>query len=183
MNDTAITTASQYLTFKIGDELFALDVSQVREVLYLSTITKVPGSPPFMRGVINVRGSVVPVIDLRIKFGLPETVNTLNTRIIVMDLLLDGELTVLGAMADSVHEVRDLEAGQIEKPPKIGMRWRTDVIKGIGKQNDEFIIILDIDEVFSSEELAMVEQTGSEGSEYLKPEDKEALPERAEAFA
>jgi len=183
MNDTAITTASQYLTFKIGDELFALDVSQVREVLDLSTITKVPGSPPFMRGVINVRGSVVPVIDLRIKFGLPETVNTLNTRIIVMDLLLDGELTVLGAMADSVHEVRDLEAGQIEKPPKIGMRWRTDVIKGIGKQNDEFIIILDIDEVFSSEELAMVEQTGSEGSEYLKPEDKEALPERAEAFA
>jgi purine-binding chemotaxis protein CheW len=161
MSETSLSEASQYLTFRLSDEMFALDVSQVREILDFSTITRMPRTPDFMRGVINVRGSVVPVIDLRRKFGLTKTEKTVDTRIMVMELKMDGEQTVLGAMADSVHEVLELEEGQIEAPPSIGSRWRTEFIKGIGKRNDEFIIILDIDRVFSSDELALVE-TSSE---------------------
>jgi purine-binding chemotaxis protein CheW len=157
MNQTEITETALYLTFKLEDELFALDVSQVREVLDLTSITKVPGAPGFMRGVINVRGSVVPVMDMRMKFGMTETVTTPDTRTIVMELSLDGQTTILGALADSVHEVIELESGQIEPSPRIGMRWRTEIIKGVGKRNNDFIIILDIDRVFSEDELAKVD--------------------------
>lgn len=157
MNKTDVTVTSQYLTFKLDDEVFAIDVSQVREVLDLTPITKVPRSPDFMRGVINVRGSVVPVVDLRLKFGLSQAETTLDTRIVVMEVFLEGEMTVLGAIADSVHEVIELEAEHIEKPPKIGSRWRTEFIRGIGKRDDQFIIILDIDCIFSTDELAIME--------------------------
>jgi len=160
-NKTVVSKTAQYLTFKLGDEIFAIDVLQVREVLDLSNITKVPRAPDFMLGVINVRGSVVPVIDLRLKFGLPKTENTIDTRVVVMELNLEGEQAVLGAMADSVHDVMDMEHGQIEDPPKIGSRWRTEFIKGIGKQDDQFLILLDIDRVFSSDELALVDESGA----------------------
>lgn len=162
MSDADISKTAQYLTFKLEDEVFALDVSQVREVLDLTPITKVPRSPGFMRGVINVRGSVVPVVDLRLKFGIPRIEATLDTRIVVMEITMDGEKTVLGALADSVHEVMELEAGQIERPPRLGSRWRTEFIKGIGKRDGQFIIILDIDSVFSSDELLLVEEGGAE---------------------
>ncbi len=167
MADTSINKISQYLTFRVGDEVFALDVSQVREVLDLITITKVPRSPEFMRGVINVRGSIVPVVDLRLKFGLSKTENSMDTRIIVMDLFLDGENTIIGALADSVHEVMELDLSQIEPPPKIGMRWRTEFIRGIGKHDGQFIIILDIDRVFTSEELVIAEPVEPIKSEEL----------------
>jgi len=165
MNTDKITETALYLTFQLGDEVFALDVSQVREVLDLTTITKVPRAPEFMRGVINVRGSVVPVVDMRIKFGLSKVDDTPNTRIIVMELLLDGEMSTLGALADSVHEVVELEAGQIEPPPKIGMRWKTEFIRGIGKRNDDFVIILDVNRVFSVDELALVDASTERVSE------------------
>lgn len=172
MRDTEITETSQYLTFKLGDEAFALDVVQVREVLDICPITKVPGTPEFMKGVINVRGSVVPVMDLHLKFGLLEARNTLDTRIIVMELDIDGEMSVLGTLADSVDEVIDLEPGQIEPPPRIGMRWRTEFIKGIGKKDDQFIILLNIDRVFSSEELAVVDAVeSSDVAQYLDQDD------------
>jgi purine-binding chemotaxis protein CheW len=151
-----ITETSQYMTFKLGNELFALNVSQVREVLEVSQITKVPTAPEYMRGVVNVRGQAVPVVDLRRRFGLPKADDTVNTRVIVMELELDGETTVLGGIADSVHEVIELEPGNINPPPRIAMRWRTDFIQGMGKRGDEFIIILDVNAVFSSEELALV---------------------------
>jgi len=162
MNGTETTETAQYLTFKLADEIFAINVIQVREVLDLSTITKVPGTPDFMRGVINVRGSVVPVMDLRLKFGLTRTENSLDTRIVVMELSLEGEITVIGTLADSVNEVIDLETAQIEPPPKIGMRWKTEFLKGIGKRNDMFIIILDIDRVFSSDEIVLVQESSTE---------------------
>ncbi len=168
MSNTNIAKAAQYLTFKLGDEVFALDVAQVREVLDLTTITKVPRTPDFMRGVINVRGSVVPVVDLRLKFGLSETEGTLDTRIIVMELFLDDETTVIGVIADSVHEVLEIEVSQIEKPPRIGSRWRTEFIRGIGKRDDQFIIILDIEKVFSTDELAIVEVTATDMSSQKK---------------
>lgn len=154
-----ITETGQYITFKLGDELFAINVSQVREVLEISQITKVPTAPDYMRGVVNVRGRAIPVVDLRLKFGLPKCEDTVHTRIIVMELELDGEITVVGGIADSVHEVIELEPGQINPPPRIAMRWRTELIRGMGRRGDEFTIILDIDAVFSSEDLALINET------------------------
>ena len=151
-----ITETQQYMTFKLGDELFAIDVAQVREVLEVSQITKVPAAPGYMRGVVNVRGQAIPVVDLRRRFGLPGTNGTVNTRIIVMELQLDGEATILGGVADSVHEVIELDPENIDPPPRIAMRWRTDFIQGMGKRGDDFIIILDVGAVFSSDELAVV---------------------------
>ncbi len=152
MSMTSITETTQYLSFKLGDEIFAVDVAQVREILDVITITKVPQTPDFMQGVINLRGSVVPVMDMRLKFGMPPTERTVNTCIIVMEVIQDGETMVLGSLADSVQEVLDLEPEQIESPPRIGTRLRSSYIKGMGKQNERFIIILDIDRIFSADE-------------------------------
>ncbi len=159
MINTEITKATQYLTYKLNEEIFAIDISKVREVLDFSAITKVPQTPDFMRGVINLRGSVVPVVDLRRKFGMTETERTVNTCIIIVEISVDNERTILGALADSVQEVIDLEPEQIESAPRIGMRLKTDFIKGMGKRDSQFVIILDIDKVFSAEELTIVHQT------------------------
>ncbi|MBI5235753.1 MAG: chemotaxis protein CheW [Deltaproteobacteria bacterium] len=152
----AITQTTQYLTFRLEDEVFALDISKVREVLDFTTVTKVPRTPDFMRGVINLRGSVVPVVDMRLKFGMTMTQKTVNTCVIIAEISLDNEKIVLGALADSVQEVLDLEPSQIEPPPRIGVRLKTEFIMGMGKQGDQFIIILDVDKVFSTDELSMV---------------------------
>jgi purine-binding chemotaxis protein CheW len=160
-----ITETRQYMTFKLGDELFAIDVAQVREVLEISQITKVPTAPAHMRGVVNVRGQATPVVDLRRRFGLVEQTDTVHTRIIVMELNLDGESTVLGGIADSVHEVIDLEPANISPPPRIAMRWRADFIQGMGKRGDDFIILLDLNAVFASDELAMVTAMAAETEE------------------
>jgi purine-binding chemotaxis protein CheW len=153
MSVAEITEARQYLTFKLGEEIFAIDVAQVREVLDLTTITKIPRTPEFMSGVINLRGSVVPVVDLRLCFEMSKTEKTLNTCIVVVEVLLDGEPTVIGALADSVEEVIDLEPDQIQPAPKIGTQIRTDFIKGMGRRETRFIMILDIDKAFSADEL------------------------------
>ncbi len=154
---TVINETAQYITFKLGGELFAINVGQVREVLEISQITRVPTAPGYMRGVVNVRGRAIPVVDLRMKFGLPKASDTVNSRVVVMELELDGETTVVGGIADSVHEVIELEPGQINPPPRIAMRWRTELIQGMGRRGDEFIIILDIAAVFSSDDIALVE--------------------------
>jgi len=151
-----ITETAQYLTFRLEEEVFALDISQVREVLDFTAITKVPRTPEFMRGVINLRGSVVPVVDMRLKFGMSRTEQTLNTCIIIVEINIEGDRLILGALADSVQEVIELGPGQIEPAPRIGTRLDTDFIKGMGKRDDEFIIILDIDRIFSMDELASV---------------------------
>lgn len=164
MSVTGVTETTQYLTFKLEDEVFALDISKVREVLDFTAITKVPRTPEFMRGVINLRGNVVPVVDMRLKFGMTKTENTVNTCIIIVEIYLDGETTILGALSDSVQEVIDLEPGQIEPAPKIGTRLRTEFIRGMGKRDGQFIIILDIDKVFSADELSIVKDTGEQAS-------------------
>ncbi|MFA5183273.1 MAG: chemotaxis protein CheW [Syntrophales bacterium] len=160
MSTTGVTETTQYLTFKLEEEVFAVDVAKVREILDFILATKVPGTPDFMRGVINVRGNVVPVVDMRLKFGLSITEKTVDTCIVVMEISVEDEKTVLGALVDSVQEVFELEANQIEPPPRIGSRWRTEFIKGIGKRNNELIIILDIDRVFSSTELGVIQEAG-----------------------
>jgi purine-binding chemotaxis protein CheW len=157
MSDSEATGTQQFLTFKLDEEIFAVEVARVREILDVTTITKVPQTPDFMRGVINLRGGVVPVIDLRLKFGMTRTENTVNTCIIVVEITLGEETTILGTLADSVQEVFDLEPDQIEPAPRIGTRLNTDFLKGMGKHNDSFIMILDIDKVFSASELASVQ--------------------------
>ena len=157
MSVAEIIETTQYLTFKLDEEIFALDIAKVREVLDYTTVTKVPRTPEFMRGVINLRGSVVPVVDMRLKFGMTKTDKTVNTCIIIVEITLAGETVVLGALADAVHEVIELEPEQIEPAPKIGTRLKTDFIRGMGRRNDAFIIILDIDKVFSSDELSLVQ--------------------------
>jgi purine-binding chemotaxis protein CheW len=157
MSVLSISDTRQYLTFLLGEEVFALDVSHVREILEFTTVTKVPKTPDYMRGVINLRGSVVPVLDMRLKFGLTEIEKTVNTCIIVVEVSCEGENTIIGAMVDSVQEVFELEHDQIEPAPKIGTQLKTDFVKGMGKKDDRFIIILDIDKVFSSAELAGVQ--------------------------
>jgi len=156
MSVSGISATTQYLTFKLEDEVFALDIGKVREVLDYTTVTKVPQTPDFMRGVINLRGNVVPVMDMRLKFGLTMTDKTVNTCVIITEVNVDGETTILGAMADSVQEVLDLEAEQIEPPPRIGTKLNTDFIRGMGKREEQFIMILDIDRVFSTDELTAV---------------------------
>jgi purine-binding chemotaxis protein CheW len=160
MSVETITETRQYLSFKLDEEEFALEISKVREVLDLTKITKVPQTPDFVKGVINLRGAVVPVVDLKRKFGMIETERTVHTRIIIGEVAIDGETTVLGALADAVHEVMDLEPENIEPAPKIGTRLNTEFLKGMGKRNEEFIMILDIDKVFSAEDLALVAQAG-----------------------
>ena len=160
MGATGVEQASQYLTFRLGEEVFALDIAQVREVLDYTAITRVPRMPEFMRGVINLRGSVVPVVDLRLKFGMTMTERTVNTCIIIAEVAIGGERTLLGALADSVQEVIDLEAGQIEPPPRLGTSIHVEFIRGMGKRDEHFVIILDVDKVFSSDELSLVQGAG-----------------------
>jgi purine-binding chemotaxis protein CheW len=161
MSVSTITETTQYLTFKLDEEIFALDVAKVREILEYSSVTKVPQTPDFMRGVINLRGSVVPVIDLRLKFGMTATEQSVNTCIIVTEVEMEGDNILLGALADSVQEVDEMEPAQIEAAPHIGTKLNTEFIKGMGKQDGHFVMILDIDKVFNSVELADMNESGS----------------------
>jgi purine-binding chemotaxis protein CheW len=158
MSIDTVSKIATYLTFTLGEEQYAVDVTKAREVLEIASITKVPRTPGFMRGVINLRGSVVPVCDMKTKFGMGETARTVDSRVVVMEIMYGGESAVLGVLADSVQEVIELEPGQIEPPPKIGMSIDTEFIRGMGKRNDGFLIILDIDRVFSREDMAVMEE-------------------------
>lgn len=151
-------TTLQYLTFGLGEEVFALETGSVREVIELVPVTRIPKTPPFMRGVINLRGHAVPVVDLRIKFDMPQVRDTVNTCIIIVDVEVEGENCHMGAIVDSVREVFEMGSDQINPPPRMGTSIRADFIKGMGKQNEEFIMILDIDKVFSPEELEIIRQ-------------------------
>ncbi|MEN6474530.1 MAG: chemotaxis protein CheW [Syntrophaceae bacterium] len=163
MSVDTITDTRQYLSFKLCGEEFALDIAKVREVLDYPKITRVPQTPDFVRGVINLRGAVVPVVDLNKKFKIEDTQQTVNTRVIIGEVEVDGDTIVLGVLADSVHEVMEIEPTNIEAPPKIGTRLNTEFLKGMGKRDEEFILILDIDKVFSAAELMAVGHS-SDGS-------------------
>ena len=159
MNVQDITQTSQYLTFKLDNESYAMDITTVREVLDIIQITKVPQMPDFMCGVINLRGRVVPIVDLRLKFGLAEATPLKASCIVIIEIHLDGEQTILGILVDAVLEVISFEPDQIDPPPRIGTRLKTEFIKGMGKKDEEFIIILETAKVFSAQELAIVQAT------------------------
>ena len=146
-----------YLTFKLGEETFAANVGKVINILEMTNITSVPKSPDYMMGVINLRGSVLPVIDTRQKFGMEETELTSNTCIIVMEVKMESDTVRVGTLVDSVEEVIEIEDDQIQPPPAIGNKYRSEFIKGMVNQNETFIMILDMDKVFSLNELSAIQ--------------------------
>lgn len=151
------TTINQYLTFVLDDGHFGLSIDSVQEVLELMPITKVPRTPEHMLGVTNVRGQAVPVIDLRLRFGLNAREQTVDTCIVIVELTVGGESMTLGALVDGVEEVMDLDPGRIEPAPKLGSAIDTRFIKGIARQEDRFIILLDINECFDFQDMAVMQ--------------------------
>jgi purine-binding chemotaxis protein CheW len=159
------SNANQYLTFTLDDEQYAISVAKVREVLEHTKITRLPRTADFMKGIINLRGAGVPVIDLRLKFGLPETPVTKDTSIIVMEVEGRDGNVIVGALADAVHEVVEIDEKAIEPAPRFGTRLAAEFIKGVGKKDDLFIIILDIDLIFNAEEISFLAAGKEESSE------------------
>lgn len=147
------TQVSSYLSFQVGSEIFAASVSHVINILEMSKITRVPKSPSYMKGVINLRGSVLPVIDTRLKFGLPETEYTTNTCILVLELESRNETIRIGAIVDSVHEVLELAGSEIQDPPAIGTKYKTDILEGMARKDDNFIMIMNVNKVFADDEI------------------------------
>ena len=148
----------QYLTFRLAEEIFGINVLQVKEILDLPQVTKVPRTPDFMLGVINLRGSVVPVIDMRNKFGLDNAESTRDTCVIVLEIEGQDENLVVGAQADSVLEVVDLAESEVEPAPSIGTSLDIEFIRGMGKVGDNFVILLNLGKICSGDEFAVLQQ-------------------------
>lgn len=144
----------QFLTFLLGKEVFAMDIRTVREIIQYGPLTSVPLMPDFVRGVINLRGAVVPVIDLHARFGRPVAEIGKKTCIVIFDAVREGERTELGLLVDAVSEVVDIPAGQIEPPPSFGTAVRRDFIQGMGKLGERFVIILAPDKAFDVDDMA-----------------------------
>ncbi|WP_371322911.1 chemotaxis protein CheW [Dechloromonas sp. ZY10] len=151
-------TPQQYLTFTLGGEMFALAILNVKEIIEYGSITEIPMMPTFIRGVINLRGAVVPVIDLACRFGGQPTQVARRTCIIIVELIEGDQKHDIGVMVDAVSEVLEIAAADIEPPPAFGARIRADFISGMGKVGGKFVIILDIGHVLSVEEIAMLSQ-------------------------
>jgi purine-binding chemotaxis protein CheW len=145
-------TKSQYLTFQIGEDVFALEIAKVHEILSYTRITRVPRMPKFLNGVINLRGHIVPVVDLRHKLGMAPSEMTSDTCIVITETTIQGEAVIVGILTDSVREVINLEPEQIFLPPKVGIRINPEFVKHIGK-HENLMMILDIDRVLAFEEI------------------------------
>lgn len=141
--------SNQYLTFTLRDEDFAIDIAKVREVLDVTTMTKIPQMPSFISGVINLRGNVVPVLDLGCRLGMEPVVPTKNTCVMIVETTIDEAIVSMGTVADSVQMVLDLQTSEIEEVPRMGTDINTDFINGMGRQGDKFLVILNIDKVLS----------------------------------
>jgi len=144
-------TLMRALTLELGEEVFAIEATSVREVLDLVPITVVPNASAFAEGLINVRGRVVPLADLRVKFGMERRPPDADTRIVVSDIDLAGESMVVGILADKVHSVADLDLTGLAAPPDVGIRWRPEFVRGIATRDGEFIIVPDMGAIFESD--------------------------------
>lgn len=151
---------AQYVTLGIDREVFAVEVEKVREILDLQPVSRVPNAPAFLLGMIDVRGQGVPVIDLRVKLGLPPIPPSSHTRIVVLEAEIGGCAALMGLMADRVFEVAALNDQALEAPPEIGARWRSDYIRAIGRRNGAFVIIFNLSHLFSADEAAFVGEKG-----------------------
>ncbi|MBI9054394.1 MAG: chemotaxis protein CheW [Bacteroidales bacterium] len=154
------TKVNSYLTFKIGDEEFAANVHDVVNILELPKITKIPKAPDYLKGIIDLRGRALPVIDTRVKFNMPPTEYTDNTCIIVMDLKVKNEIIHIGALADLVVAVREIDESLIDNTPDIGNSYKAEFITGVAKFNERFIMILDLVKLFTSDELLNLKESG-----------------------
>lgn len=152
--------SAQYVTLGLDGEVFAVEVDRVREILDLCPISRLPNAPPFMMGMIDVRGEGVVVVDLRVKLGLPPVPATPETRIVVLEIELDGRPRLMGLVADKVFEVTPLADSPPEAAPEVGVRWRSDYIRGISRRDGKFVIIFDLCRLFSSGEAALVAEAG-----------------------
>jgi purine-binding chemotaxis protein CheW len=159
-----------YLSFQLSAEVFAINVSKVINILEMSHITKIPKSPDYMKGVINLRGTVLPVVDLRIKFGLPEKEATVDTSIIVLSIDLGGEPVLVGILVDAVKEVLELKNSEIAPSPTIGSKYNSGFIEGMWRMEEKFIMILDINKVFSTDEIIDFKEQTEQTSEIDKIE-------------
>lgn len=159
MEKETVLKLDSYLSFKLGEEVFAANVSKVLNILEMTKITKVPKAPEYMKGVINLRGEVLPIVDTRIKFGLEETVFTPNTCILVLDINMNGDSVHVGALVDSVQEVIEIKDSQIQPPPSIGTKYKSEFMEGVARENEEFIMILNMDLIFSTDELLSLKET------------------------
>ena len=156
----------QYLTFVLAGEVFAMGILAIKEIIEYANLTEVPMMPDYVRGVINLRGSVVPVIDLSVRFGKPPSPVTKRTCIVIIEIVARGERHVLGVVVDTVNAVLDIPGTEIEPPPAFGSSIRTDFIQGMGKVNDKFVVLLDVDHVLAADEMdVLVEAQGSSVSE------------------
>lgn len=153
-----LTKTQSYLTFRLVEETFAASVSSVIEILELTRVTKVPRAPHFMRGVINLRGSVLPVIDTRRKFGLEETEDTVHTCIMVLSVRAGEKNIFIGALVDAVQEVLEIEPERVQAPPAMSVTEKDGFITGMVKMEDHFVMVLDTDKVFSSEEVILLHE-------------------------
>lgn len=153
MQESIANDSRRYLTLTLGSDSFAISIDVVREILDYTDTTRIPQAPPFMRGVVNVRGAAVPVVDLAQKLGLGEVKRTINTRIVIIEVTHDGVPSVMGALADSVREVLELDDSNIAPPPRIGAQEKADYLRGIGNHEGRFILVLDVDRVFATDEL------------------------------
>jgi purine-binding chemotaxis protein CheW len=142
-----------FLSFKLNEEIFAIDVVRVINILEMSVITSIPKAPEYMKGVINLRGAVLPVIDLRIKFGFPGKEVTPETGIIVLSIDISGETILLGIMVDAVREVIEMKTESISPLPSLGTGYNSGFIEGMWRAGDKFIMVLDIEKVFSTDEI------------------------------
>jgi len=165
VNSHATSERHQHLCFTLAGTDYAVGILQVKEILQYEPLTRVPGVPAAVRGVINLRGSVVPVVDLALKFGLGETAVTKRTCILIVEAMLGGERVVVGIMADEVREVLELGPEEIEPAPALGTRVKVDFLRGMGKVGKGFALILDLDRVLSAEEVAAAEAAGAQADE------------------
>lgn len=150
--------SNSFLSFLIGEEEFAVHVGNVLNILEMTKITEVPKTPDYMKGVINLRGTVLPVIDTRIKFGLPVTQYTSNTCIVVMELNIEGDGVKIGALVDSVHAVLEINESEIQPSPNIGSKYKSEFIYGMINIDEKFIMLLDMEKVFSSNEIISLKE-------------------------
>ena len=149
--------AQQFLSFTVAGDTCAVPILRVHEILQYETLTQVPNTPAFIRGVLNRRGSVLPVVDLAVKFGKPPSPLSKWSCVVVLDVNVDGETLLLGALVDAVEEVLDFAAGDIEPPPAFGAAVRLEYLQGMGKRGKHFVLLLDIDRVLSARELELSE--------------------------
>jgi purine-binding chemotaxis protein CheW len=166
--------SGQYLTFFVAGEEYAVNILKVKEIIEYDTITAVPNTAPWIRGVTNLRGNVVPVIDLAVKFGLPASQASKFSCIVITEVSYEGDKLTMGVMTDSVNQVLDFAENEIEVPPPFGTRLRIEFLLGMGRMGKKFCLILDIDKVLSAEELLAVTDSTHDETTTLRPSNAHA---------